>query len=320
MTMSKACAGAVALVVATGVSACGSSSSSTTSKSAAATVASSGNSLPGKGKPSITIGSKNFTEDVVLGYLYADALKAKGFTVKVMPNIGAEEIVYPALKSRKIDMFPDYTGTLLADAAHQNRTPQTAQQSYNEAQQFAQKDANAVLLNPTPFTDVDTIAATKTYAQSHGLRSVADLKKLGASATLGARPEFQSRIEGYAGMQKVYGLTQLTFKSLDFGLRYQALDSGSVQVADVFSTDGQLATGKYVLLTDTKNIFGFQNAVPVVRKGVLTSEGPAFAATINAVSAKLTIPVMQKLNGAVDIDKLDPDTVAQKFLQANGLL
>jgi hypothetical protein len=116
-----------------------------------------------------------------------------------------------------------------------------------------------------------------------------------------------------------YGLNNINFVPLAIGLQYQALDKGTVNVATVFTTDGQLQSGHYVILTDTKHIFGFQNVAPLVSPKVVAEEGPAFAQTLNAVSAKLTTHVMQRLNAAVDIFKLDPATVASKFLQVNGL-
>ncbi|MDX6669237.1 MAG: osmoprotectant transport system substrate-binding protein, partial [Solirubrobacteraceae bacterium] len=108
-------------------------------------------------------------------------------------------------------------------------------------------------------------------------------------------------------------------KPLAIGLQYKALDDGQVQVADVFTTDGQLQGKKYTVLKDPKNVFGFQNVAPVVSKKAVTAEGPAFTQTLNAVSAKLTTPAMQQMNGAVDLDKNQPAAVAGKFLMANGL-
>jgi osmoprotectant transport system substrate-binding protein len=146
-----------------------------------------------------------------------------------------------------------------------------------------------------------------------------DKNKAKGPPTLGGAPEFATRFEGLVGLKQEYGLTNLKFKPLQIGLQYKALDDGQIQVADVFTTDGQLQGKKYVVLKDPKNVFGFQNVAPVVSKKVLSAEGPAFAQTLNAVSAKLTTEAMQQMNGAVDIDKNSPQAVAKKFLSANGL-
>ena len=145
-------------------------------------------------------------------------------------------------------------------------------------------------------------------------------KKAKGAPTVGGAPEFATRFEGLVGLKQEYGLTNVKFKPLAIGLQYKALDDGQIQVADVFTTDGQLQGKKYVVLKDPKNVFGFQNVAPVVSKKVLAAQGPAFEQTLDAVSAKLTNDAMQKMNGAVDLDKQKPAAVAKTFLQANGLL
>ena len=157
------------------------------------------------------------------------------------------------------------------------------------------------------------------YAKKFGLVSTADLKKVG-KFKFGAPPENKTRYQGIVGMKKVYGLNNAVFTPLAIGLRYQALDSGKIDVAAGFTTEGQLADkSKYLALTDPKGIFGFQNITPVVDKKMLAKWGPGFQQTMDAVTATLTNEALQKMNGAVDLDKQKPADVAQKFLQANGL-
>jgi osmoprotectant transport system substrate-binding protein len=177
------------------------------------------------------------------------------------------------------------------------------------------------VLNPTPFFDVDAIAVRKADAQKYGLKTVADLKKV-PNASIGARPEFKDREEGFKGMQDVYGLKKMKYVSLDQGLTYQALDQKKVFSIDVFSTDPQLASGKYVVLTDPKLIFGVQNVAPEVSNKLLTalgSKAAQFKSTMNAVSAKLTQAAILAMNAAVVNNKQTPHAVASKFLKANGL-
>ena len=309
------------LVTVVALAACGSSSSSSSSSSGSASSGSSsaGGSaaLPGKGKPPITIGDKNFTEEFVLGDLYAQALQAKGYTVNLKPNIGSSELTFKALSSGQIDMYPEYTGVILSVLAMQTRRPASENAAYAAAQKYVQSKG-FVLLAKTPFFDADAMATLKPFAQKNHLVTLGDLKKL-KSFSLGAPPENKTRYEGLVGMREAYGITNVQFTPLTIGLQYAALDKGSVDTANVFTTDGQLQSGKYVILPDTKHIYGYQNIAPIVSNKLLTREGPAFAQTLNAVSAKLTTHVMQQLNAAVDIQKVDPATVATKFLQANGL-
>jgi osmoprotectant transport system substrate-binding protein len=317
---------ALAAITAAMLAACGSSSSSSSSATKStntATAATSANPTaaatgPGVGKPPVTIGDKNFTEEYILGSLYAQALAAKGYKVTVKGNIGSSEITYKALQSGQIDMYPEYTGTLLTAVAGVTTPPQSAQQAYTEAKAFAEKHG-FTLLDQTPFYDSDALGALKAYAQAHGLTTDADLKKLGKSVKLGGAPEFATRYEGLVGLKKAYG-DNPTFVPLAIGLTYKALDTGQVQVSDVFTTDPQLTTHKYVVLADPKKIFGFQNVAPIVSQKVLAAEGPAFAQTINKVSALMTIPAIQKMNAAVALDQQPYAAVARQFLQANGLL
>jgi osmoprotectant transport system substrate-binding protein len=310
----KTTAGAVAIVLV--AAACGSSSKPTTTSTGTSSTAAS--SKPGAGKPAVTIGDKNFTEEYILGDLYAQALQAQGYKVTLKPNIGSTEITYKALQLGQIDMYPEYTGTILTVIAGDNTAPHSAAQTYNESKAYLEKHG-FTLLDPTPFYDTDAMGTLKSFATAHHLTTISDLKQFGKSLKLGGAPEFATRQQGLLGLKSVYGLDP-TFVPLAIGLTYKALDTNQVQVSDVFTTDPQLTTGKYTVLSDPKNVFGFQNAAPIVKQSVLSAEGPAFAQTLNKVSALITIPAIQRMNAAVALDQQSPATVAHKFLAANGLL
>ena len=310
----------LAAVMAFAVAACGSSNSSSTSSSSSsgASTSAAAPAQPGKGKPAVTIGTKDFTEEFILGELYKAALVAKGYTVNLKKNIGATEIIDTALTSHKIDAYPEYTGESVATVAKRNEPAKSAAEEYQLAKQFYEGRGQTVS-NATPFQDVDAIATTKAYAQKHGLATMEDLKKLG-SFSLGARPEFKNRQQGLAGMKKVYGINNATFRQLALGVQYQALDTGKVDTANVFTTDAQLASGKYAVLTDPKGVFGFQNVAFVIDKNKLAQlGGDQFMNVINGVNKLLTTPAITAMNKAVAIDKQDEATVAKQFLTANHL-
>ncbi|MDQ6751615.1 MAG: hypothetical protein M3Z33_12810 [Actinomycetota bacterium] len=300
------------LTMAVAFAACGSSSKKTTTAPAG---------QPGKGKPAVTLGDKNFTEQFILGYLYKQALEAKGFKVNLKANIGSSELIDKTLTSGKIDLYPEYTGVIVTNLAKHptSQRPKSADETYQLAKDFEAK-RGFELLDKTPFVDADVLAVLPAYSQKHGgLKSITDLKKVGPF-TMGGPPENATRFDGVIGLKQVYGLKNLKFKPLTMGLPYQTLNSKQIDVATVFTTDGELLqNNKYVLLKDPENIFGFQNVAPVVNKKVLAQQGPAFAQTLNAVSAKLTIPAIQQMNAAVAVNKQTPDAVASKFLTANGL-
>jgi len=310
-------AGLAAAALAVVLAACGSSSTTTSTTSSSPSSTSTSASKPGTGKPPVTLGDKNFTEEYILGALYQQALQAKGYTVTLKGNIGSSEIIYKALQSGQIEGYPEYTGTLLSAIANDTTLPQSAQAAYQQAKAFLESHGYT-MTNPTPFYDSDAIGTTKAYATAHHLTTIADLKSLGTGVKLGGLPEFATRAQALPGLKKAYGINP-TFVPLASGLFYNALDSGRVNVSDVFTTDPQLKTGKYVVLTDPKHVFGFQNVGLIVKQSVLNAEGPAFAQTVNAVSALLSTKAIIAMNAAVALNKESPATVAHAFLAANGL-
>jgi osmoprotectant transport system substrate-binding protein len=265
----------------------------------------------------VTIGDKNFAEQNILGQLYAQALAAKGFKVSVKENIGSSEIINKAFTSGQIQMYPEYTGVYLSAVAGQTKPPTSATTAYQQAKAFAETQGGT-MLNFTPFFDTNALATLPPYASAHHLASIADLKPLGKSVKLGGPPEFATRAEGLPGIEKEYG-AKPAFVPIAIELSYKALEGGQVNVQNVFTTDGQLLGGKFKLLSDPKHVFGFQNVAPIVKKTVLSAEGPAFSQTLNKVSSLLTLKAIQQMNAAVSIDKQSATNVAHQFLTANGL-
>jgi osmoprotectant transport system substrate-binding protein len=274
---------------------------------------------PGEGKPPVTLGTKDFTEEFVLGELYKQALEAKGYKVTLKKNIGSTEIIDKSLTSGQIDGYPEYLGVSVAVTFAKDIVPKSADETYQLAQDLYE-ERGQVISEQTPFFDVDAIATTKEFADENGLKTVADLKKLD-SFTVGARPEFRDRFQGLKGMRSEYGLTNAQFKQLALGIQYQALDSGDVDSANVFSTDAQLASGKYTVLEDPKGVFGYQHVAMVMNKDKFDAlGGQEFFDVIDEVSALLTNDAMISMNKAVAIDKQDEAEVARAFLEANNLL
>jgi osmoprotectant transport system substrate-binding protein len=267
----------------------------------------------------IIIGSKNFAEEFILGELYTQALEAKGYDVTYKENIGSTEIMTTALKSGKIDMYPEYTGVIVQDVFGHTNSPPTATATYKLAKQL-EAGKGYTLLNATPFYDTDVLAVTNATAAKYHLKTISDLAKVGPFK-LGGFPECQTRNTCFVGYTKQYGLKNATFASVGSVSPYAALDAGTVLAADVFSTDPPLLKpSKYTVLTDPKHVTGFQNVAPIVKTSILNQEGPQFAKTVNSVSSKLTLPAIIAMNKAVEVDKQSPATVAKAFLKANGLL
>ena len=220
----------------------------------------------------ITIGTKNFTEQHILGELYRQALAAEGFPVELKSNIGSSEIIHRALTGGGIDMYPEYIGVLLSEVADNHRRPRDAQAAYEVAKRFEERQG-FTLLAMTPFTDSNAIAVEPETARRHGVSSIGDLARIPGRATIGAPPEFQSRFEGSAGLREVYGLTDITVRPLRIGRQYEALEAGRVDAAAVFTTDGQLAQRRFRVLDDPRGLFASQHVAPVIDRTVLERHG-----------------------------------------------
>jgi osmoprotectant transport system substrate-binding protein len=273
---------------------------------------------PGQGKPALTLGTKDFAEEYILGELYAQALRAKGYTVNLKHSIGSTEVIDKALTSGTIDAYPEYTGETVSSAFAKDFLAKSPEQMTERAQQLY-AERGQMTSEPTPFEDVDAIITLKDFAKRNGLSTVADLKKLDGFSLAG-QPPFKGRFAGLKGMEKVYGITDVRFKPLPPGLQYRALDRGDVDTADAFTTDPQLASGRYTTLKDTEGVFGFQNVLFVINRPKYEALGGArFMAIVNEVNALLTEPAMREMNKAVLTDKKEPAAVAKAFLQANKL-
>jgi len=271
-----------------------------------------------KAGPTIIIGTKNFGEEYILGQLYKQALQAKGFHVAYKENIGSTELMTSALQSGKINFYPEYTGVIVQVVFHHAKSPTTAKATYKLAKTL-EAAKGYTLLNATPFYDTDVVVVANAYAKKYGLKSIGDLKKAG-SFKFGAFPECKTRNTCLVGYKKQYGLTKVSFVPLSGISVYAALDAGTIQAGDGFSTDPPLGKpSKYTVLTDPKHVTGFQNVAPIVKASVATAAGTKFASTVNAVSAKLTIPAIVAMNKAFYVDKKSAASIAKAFLKANGL-
>jgi osmoprotectant transport system substrate-binding protein len=272
---------------------------------------------PAQGAEPIRLGTKNFTEQYILGAIYAQALRAHGIPVELKSDIGSSEIVDQAMQIGSLDMYPEYTGVLLSEIAGVSRRPPSAKATFDAARTF-ERTRGYDLLTMTPFSNSNALAVTHKTATKYGLRTIGDLDRIPGGATIAAPPEFRTRFEGLVGLRDRYML-RAKVVAMPIGQQYKALDEGRVDAAAVFATDGMLEDEEYTILRDPRNLFSFQNVTPVVRTSVL-KRTPGLAKAVDPVSAKLTTDAMRKMNAQVDIDGRDPADVAKQFLEREGLL
>ncbi|MDX6690955.1 MAG: osmoprotectant transport system substrate-binding protein [Solirubrobacteraceae bacterium] len=267
--------------------------------------------------PPVRIGTKNFTEQYILGELYKQALEAKGFAVELKGDVGSSEIIHQALVGGALDMYPEYVDLLLSEVANVRKRPRKAAAVYRAAKAYEQ-GRGFTLLAQTPFNDANAIAVRKEYASRHGLRTIADLRRV-HSVTLGAPPEFRTRFEGLMGLEELYRLKNLKLKRMKIPGQYAQLAGNHIDAARVNTTDGQLADRDFELLADPHRLFAANHVAPVISRKALSAHGQRLVQTIDAVSAKLTTSAMRKMNAAVDIDGRTPRDVAAAFLREAGL-
>jgi osmoprotectant transport system substrate-binding protein len=272
-------------------------------------------------KVTLTIGSKNFTEQKVLGEIYAQGLQAAGYTVKTDLNLGDQDVALKAVKTKQIDGYPEYTGTALLAffGVKANKLPHDPQQAYQQTKaDFAKQ--GIVAFPPTPFTDSNEVAVTKQTAQKYHLKKISDLSKVASKLTLYGSPECRKRLDCLLGLEQVYGLHFKKFVPVDVSQRHEVLTSGRADVSIVFTTDPQIKREGEVLLEDDKQMFPPYNSTLIMRKEVADKAGPDLEKTIRELNSQLTDQNMQELNARVDLDKKSPTEVAKEYLQETGLV
>jgi glycine betaine/choline ABC-type transport system substrate-binding protein len=277
---------------------------------------------PDNADKQITVGSKNFTEQFILGQIYAQALEAAGYKVKKDLNLGDEQIALKALKSGDIDGYPEYTSTALTsffDVQPQD-IPKDAQQAVDEAQgNFSEE--GLVAYDPTPFTSANAVGILKKKADELGVQKVSDLEGKSQDLTLYGSPECRQRIDCLLGLEQYYKLKFKKFTPVDIGLRYDVLDRGQADLSIIFTTDAQLSTRDDVItLEDDKKVFPPGNVTFVASKEVADAAGPDLQKTVENVQKGLTERVMQELNARVDIDREEPAAVARAYLRESGYI
>ncbi|GLY82319.1 glycine betaine ABC transporter substrate-binding protein [Actinoallomurus iriomotensis] len=283
---------------------------------AGACVGASAWSVAGSG-PTITIGSKEFSESWVMGELYAQVLTARGFRVALKSNVGSATLIDRAVRSRELDLYPEYTGVILQSLATAKTLPDTAEGTYAAAKRY-EETRGLTLLASTPFQNRNAVAVRTSDARRYNLRTIADLTRMG-DISYAEYPDNITGPLGYDAIVKAYGLRRMKVRPLNIGLQYPALQTGKVQAADVFTTDPQLRHYDFTILEDDKHVFGFQNVAPVIRRQLVERYGTRLTEPLDQVDALLTEPAMQALNEAVAIKRLSPAEVARRFLVANHL-
>jgi osmoprotectant transport system substrate-binding protein len=262
-------------------------------------------------KQAIKIGTKNFTENLILGEIYALALEDNGFKVERVFNI-ASSVVHTSLVNGDIDLYPEYTGTgLLAVLKLPLETD--PQKVYDIVKEGYAKKFNVTWLDYAQANDGQGLVITTEASKKYGIKTISDLQKNATKMRFASQGEFDVREDGIPALEATYGkFAWASSKVYDNALKYEVLAAGEADVAPAATTEGNLIDPKFTLLEDDKAVWPPYNIAPVVRKEVLDAN-PGIAKVLNAVNAKIDTKTITELNAKVDVDKKEYEDVAKEF-------
>lgn len=271
------------------------------------------------GGSAIKVGSKDFTEQFILGEMYALVLENQGFDVERKLNLGGTPVAQAGLESGQIDLYPEYTGTALLTVL-KRPVSRDSQQVYQMVADTYQENYNLVWLDPAPMNNTQALVMTPEGAKDYTIKTISDMVNQANQLTLIGPPEFEVREDGLPGLKQVYGDFQFEeFIPADPGLRYQALTEGQADVAVAFATDGEISALNLVVLEDNKSLFPPYQVAPVVRQETLEKH-PGIREALNQLAPKLTNETMRRLNYEVSGKKREPAEVAKEFLIQEGFV
>jgi osmoprotectant transport system substrate-binding protein len=280
--------------------------------------ASAGDAGPGV----ITVGSFDFPESVLLADLYAGALSARGYPVRVLPDLGSRELVEPALMTGLIQLVPEYTGSAL-EFVSLGRAHATASVSATAAALVKWMAARGIVTaRPAAAQDANAIVVTGTTAARYRLHAISDLVAAAPGLVFGGPPECPERPDCLPGLRREYGLRFHAFAALDTGgpLTRQALQSGDIGVALLFTTDPAIQAHHLVELADNRSMQPAENVIPVLGRTTADRYGARLIDVLDAVSARLSTAALTALNAQVELYGRDPRAVAESWLRDQGLI
>ena len=264
------------------------------------------------------IGSKNFTEQLILGEIYAEALEGAGIKVERKLNLGGTLVAHQALVSDEIDMYPEYTGTALINVL-KAPTMTDPKAVYDKVKAYYESQLGLIWLTPAPMNNTYVLVIRSDTAEQFKLKTLSDLAAVAGQLKLGAGPEFRDREDGLPGLKARYGIRFAEDRQFPLGIRYNALIAHRVDAVDGNATDGQISANHLVRLIDDKHLWPPYNMAPVVRKTALAAF-PAAAGVLDKVSALIDDATMSAMNGAVDGGKQEPRSVARAFVHDHHLV
>lgn len=268
-------------------------------------------------KDSLTLGSRNNTESIILSHVMGQLIENQtDIEVMYKENLGGSNVVWNAMLNGLIDVIPDYTGTIVVNYYHED--PGTAEETLATTKRLVDEDG-IIAFDTFGFNNTYTLALDESRAEELGVKTFSDFARVSEDFVLGAVFEFIDRPDGLPGFQEEYGLKFKDVKGMDHGIMYRSIGAKEVDVINSYTTDGQLQDYDLRVLEDDKSYFPPYHALPLVRKETL-KEYPEIEEVLKQLAGMINEEAMQKMNAKVDNEGMMVEQVAQEFLVESGLI
>ncbi|WP_080874545.1 ABC transporter permease/substrate-binding protein [Oceanobacillus timonensis] len=276
--------------------------------------------IPSNQKGDIVIAGKLGAEPEIIMNLYKILIEEESdITVDLEPNLGKTDMVFNALQQGSIDIYPEFTGTVIVSMLDEQAESNEAEEVYAQARDGIKEAYNLELLEPMLFNNTYTVAVTEEFAEENNLRDISDLKTIEDQVTAGFTLEFNDRYDGYVGMKDLYNLDFNEVNTMDPGLRQEAISSGEVDVIDAYGTDSYMVELGLVSLGDSENLFPPYQGAPLMREDTL-EQYPELEDILNQLSGQITDEEMQEMNYQVDYEDASAEDVARDYLTEKGFV
>lgn len=266
----------------------------------------------------LIIGTKDFTEQYILGYILALYIEANtDFSTTVIRDL-TSDVIFAGLRTGVVDLYVEYTGTI-----HSNYFsffyPMTPEEVFRITSNTIAENYGLYMFNPLGFDNSYELAIQRNIAYSYNIRTISDLAAISQDLIVGGSPEFLRRSDGFPNLKRLYGLTFKEEVIIDHMDRYRALSEDEIQVTEVFTTDGALLSYDIFILEDDKNYFPPYQGVIITRNEILENK-PHLQSLLGDLSGLITDHIMRNLNYRVDVLGENPRNVAESFLRDNYLI
>ena len=268
---------------------------------------------------SLVIAGKLGSEPEILIHMYKILIEDEtDLTVELKPGLGKTSFLFNALVSGDIDIYPEFTGTIITQFLNDTALSNDKQEVYEQARSGLSEDHNLVLLEPMQFNNTYALAVSETFAEEHKAETISDLRGLENEIAAGFTLEFTDREDGYIGIQELYHLEFPNLVTMEPKLRYTAIEQNDINLLDAYSTDSELRRYNLTVLEDDLELFPPYQGAPLMRKETL-EEYPELEGVLNQLAGKITDDEMREMNYQVAVEGRSAAEVAQEFLEGNGM-